>query len=106
MSVDDLKSRGNKAFAAKSYDEAIDLFSQAINLDPSNHVLYSNRSAARAGKKQYDAALEDAEAVRPLSSTSSNCGLTYCLRTVYQRESNLGKRLRTQRRRPPWPPPL
>ena len=58
-----LKDKGNKAFAAKNYDEAIDLFSQAIALDPQNHVLYSNRSAAKAGKKQWTEALEDAEQV-------------------------------------------
>lgn len=58
-----LKDQGNKAFQAKDYDKAIDLFTQAIKLDPSNHVLYSNRSAAHAGKKEWQAALEDAEAV-------------------------------------------
>lgn len=62
-----LKDEGNKAFAAKDYDKAIQLFSKAIDLDPSNHVLYSNRSAARAGKKDWVAALEDAEAVRVCS---------------------------------------
>ncbi|KAG9127154.1 Hsp90 cochaperone, partial [Ceratobasidium sp. 392] len=56
-----LKDQGNKAFAAKRYDEAIDLFTKAIALDPSNHVLYSNRSAAKAGKKLWDEALADAE---------------------------------------------
>ncbi|KAG9091762.1 Hsp90 cochaperone [Ceratobasidium sp. 370] len=56
-----LKDQGNKAFAAKRYDEAIDLFTKAIALDPSNHVLYSNRSAAKAGKKMWDEALADAE---------------------------------------------
>ncbi|CAE6396415.1 unnamed protein product [Rhizoctonia solani] len=56
-----LKDQGNKAFAAKRYDEAIDLFTKAIALDPSNHVLYSNRSAAKAGKKLWIDALEDAE---------------------------------------------
>ncbi|KAH7916707.1 chaperone [Hygrophoropsis aurantiaca] len=56
-----LKDLGNKAFAAKDYDKAIDLFSQAIALDPANHVLFSNRSAAKAGKKHWVAALEDAE---------------------------------------------
>ncbi|KAI6165051.1 chaperone [Pisolithus thermaeus] len=56
-----LKDLGNKAFAAKDYDKAIQLFSQAITLDPSNHVLYSNRSAANAGKKLYNDALEDAD---------------------------------------------
>ncbi|KAL1751297.1 glycosyl hydrolase [Schizophyllum commune] len=39
------------AFAAKDYNRAIELFSQGIALDPSNHVLGSNRSAAYDGKK-------------------------------------------------------
>jgi tetratricopeptide (TPR) repeat protein len=58
-----LKDQGNKAFAAKDYDKAIDLFGQAIALDGSNHVLYSNRSAAYAGKKLWDEALTDADKV-------------------------------------------
>ncbi|KZT13111.1 uncharacterized protein LAESUDRAFT_30060 [Laetiporus sulphureus 93-53] len=61
--ADALKDQGNKAFQAKDYDKAIDLFSQAIALDPNNFVLFSNRSAAKAGKRQYAAALEDAEQV-------------------------------------------
>lgn len=61
--ADELKNQGNKAFQAKDYDTAIDLFSKAIELDPSNFVLWSNRSAAKAGKRQYAAALEDAEQV-------------------------------------------
>ncbi|KAF8665789.1 hypothetical protein AX16_000235 [Volvariella volvacea WC 439] len=59
--VNTLKDQGNKAFAAKDYDKAIDLFTQAIALDPRNHVLYSNRSAAKAGKKLWPEALSDAE---------------------------------------------
>ncbi|KAJ7781665.1 activator of Hsp70 and Hsp90 chaperone [Mycena metata] len=57
----ELKDQGNKAFAAKDYDTAIDLFTQAIAIDPKNHVLYSNRSAAYVGKKQWAEALTDAE---------------------------------------------
>ena len=64
--ADELKNKGNKAFQAKDYDTAIDLFTQAIALDASNHVLFSNRSAAKAGKKQWAAALEDADQVRSL----------------------------------------
>ena len=68
--ADALKDQGNKAFQAKDYDKAIDLFSQALELDPNNFVLWSNRSAAKAGKRQWSGALEDAEQVRtPVSCT-------------------------------------
>ncbi|KAG6808820.1 hypothetical protein H0H92_002767 [Tricholoma furcatifolium] len=56
-----LKDLGNKAFAAKEYDKSIDLFTRAIAIDPTNYVLFSNRSAAKTGKKDYDGALADAE---------------------------------------------
>ncbi|KAG2119138.1 chaperone [Suillus discolor] len=59
--VNALKDQGNKAFSAKDYDKAIELFTAAIAIDPSNHVLFSNRSAAKAGNKQWAGALEDAE---------------------------------------------
>ncbi|KAF8165112.1 chaperone [Crassisporium funariophilum] len=56
-----LKDQGNKAFAAKDYDKAIELFTEAIAIDPKNHVLWSNRSAAKAGKREWEAALSDAD---------------------------------------------
>lgn len=59
--ANELKTQGNAAFAAKDYQKAIGLFTQAISLDASNHVLYSNRSACYAGLKNYDEALKDAE---------------------------------------------
>ncbi|EFX03578.1 heat shock protein sti1 [Grosmannia clavigera kw1407] len=59
--ADELKALGNKAIAAKNYDEAIEKFTEAIAIDPSNHILFSNRSAAYASKKDWDHALEDAE---------------------------------------------
>ncbi|RDB20543.1 Heat shock protein sti1 [Hypsizygus marmoreus] len=64
-----LKDLGNKAFAAKDYDKAIDLFSQAIAIDPKNHVFFSNRSAAKAGKKDWDGALADADECVKLNPT-------------------------------------
>ncbi|KAJ3917708.1 activator of Hsp70 and Hsp90 chaperone [Lentinula edodes] len=66
-----LKDQGNKAFAAKDWDKAINLFSQAIAIDGSNHVLYSNRSAAYSGKKEWAAALKDAEKCIELNPTWS-----------------------------------
>jgi stress-induced-phosphoprotein 1 len=61
--ADALKAEGNKAFAAKDYDRAIDLFTKALDLDQSNFVVWSNRSAAKAGKRDWDGALADADQV-------------------------------------------
>ncbi|KAJ3644368.1 hypothetical protein Zmor_027033 [Zophobas morio] len=55
-----LKDKGNAALEAKHYGDAIDYYTEAINLDPKNHVLYSNRSAAYAKAHIFDRALADA----------------------------------------------
>ncbi|KAI1259912.1 hypothetical protein F5Y18DRAFT_281789 [Xylariaceae sp. FL1019] len=60
-SADELKTLGNKAMTDKNFDEAIDAFTKAIKLTPNNHVLFSNRSAAYASKKDWHNALKDAE---------------------------------------------
>ncbi|CAF3971402.1 unnamed protein product, partial [Rotaria sp. Silwood2] len=59
--MEKLKSKANDAFSAEQYDEAIDLYTQAIALDENNHFLYSNRSAAYTKSYKYKAALKDAE---------------------------------------------
>ncbi|KAA8522270.1 hypothetical protein F0562_012943 [Nyssa sinensis] len=59
--ADEAKANGNAAFAAGNYTEAIRHFTEAIKLAPSNHVLYSNRSAAYASLQQYAEALSDAQ---------------------------------------------
>lgn len=59
--ADDAKAKGNAAFSAGNYDEAIKHFSEAIVLAPTNHVLYSNRSAAYASLHKYNEALQDAK---------------------------------------------
>lgn len=56
-----LKAEGNKAFAVKDYDLATELFSKALKLDPKNFILWSNRSASKACKRDWDGALADAE---------------------------------------------
>ncbi|KAL2010872.1 hypothetical protein VTN00DRAFT_3590 [Thermoascus crustaceus] len=58
--ADALKAEGNKAFSAKDYPTAIEKFTQAIELEPNNHILYSNRSAVYAAQSEYQKALDDA----------------------------------------------
>lgn len=58
--ADGLKAEGNKLFAAKDFKGAVEKFSEAIAIEPTNHVLYSNRSGAYASLKQFHQALEDA----------------------------------------------
>ncbi|XWS38515.1 hypothetical protein CRYUN_Cryun19dG0137900 [Craigia yunnanensis] len=59
--ADEAKAKGNAAFSSGDFNTAIKHFTEAINLSPTNHVLYSNRSAAYASLYQYDAALTDAK---------------------------------------------
>lgn len=53
------KARGNTAFQAKDFKEAIKHFTEAIKYDPTDHVFFSNRSACYASLEQYEKALED-----------------------------------------------
>ncbi|XP_078592118.1 stress-induced-phosphoprotein 1-like isoform X2 [Branchiostoma floridae x Branchiostoma japonicum] len=58
--VAELKDQGNRALTSGDTKEAIRLYGEAIKIDPNNHVLYSNRSAALAKASNYELALVDA----------------------------------------------
>jgi len=59
-SANDFKTAGNVALQAGKISEAIANYTKAINLDGSNHVYYSNRSAAYLKKGEGNNALDDA----------------------------------------------
>ncbi|XP_026314704.1 stress-induced-phosphoprotein 1-like [Hyposmocoma kahamanoa] len=69
--VNQLKEKGNAALSSGNYEEAIRSYSEGLALDPKNHVLYSNRSAAHAKAGNYAAALEDANRTVSLNPTWS-----------------------------------
>ncbi|OWT42821.1 TPR Domain containing protein [Pochonia chlamydosporia 170] len=64
-----LKSKGNAAMAQKDYPSAIDLYTQALNLHPSNAVFLSNRAAAHSAAKDHASARVDAEAAVAVDPT-------------------------------------
>ncbi|CAH0516825.1 unnamed protein product [Peronospora belbahrii] len=65
MAAEQAKDRGNRAFSAGLYTDAIACFSEALALSPSDpnaHVFYSNRSAAKLQLNKAEEALKDADA--------------------------------------------
>ena len=59
---DSYKTTADAAFRLGNFVEAIDSYSNAIALDPTNHVLLSNRSAAHLKQGNKSKALQDAKA--------------------------------------------
>ena len=59
--ANEFKQRGNEAFKEGNIEDAINFFSQAIDLDPDNHVFYSNRSACYMKSDSISKALKDSE---------------------------------------------
>mmetsp|Transcript_21462 Transcript_21462/g.53555 ORF Transcript_21462/g.53555 Transcript_21462/m.53555 type:complete len:470 (+) Transcript_21462:22-1431(+) len=55
------KEEGNDAFKVGRYADAVRFYTQAIELDPTNSVLYSNRSGALAASNLFEQALADAD---------------------------------------------
>ena len=58
--VEEIKRRAKGSVAARNYPEAIQLYTKAIELRPSDHVLYSNRSMCHLSMGNNEKALEDA----------------------------------------------
>lgn len=61
MSAADFKAKGNEFLQSKKFDEAIAAYTKAIELDSSDHVFFSNRSAAYLSKGDATHALQDGE---------------------------------------------
>ncbi|KAL8583679.1 hypothetical protein ACOMHN_037402 [Nucella lapillus] len=58
--AEQLKEQGNEALKKGSFAEAVLHYTHAVKLDPSNHLLYSNRSLAFLRLDQFYLALQDA----------------------------------------------
>lgn len=85
-SAEEFKVYGNEAFKKGDFESAIGFYQKAIELDPQNHVLFSNKSGALINVSKFQEALEAAEECLKLSPQFSK---------GYQRKGtaleNLGK---------------
>ncbi|KAF9015046.1 hypothetical protein BDQ17DRAFT_1320035 [Cyathus striatus] len=61
VEAEKLKQTGNSLMSSKKYDEAIEAYTKAISLDPTNPVYYSNRAAAYSSKGDHLSAVGDSE---------------------------------------------
>ena len=55
------KDEGNKAFKSGDYNQAIEHYTKAIELDSTNPTYYSNRSGAQFNLGKFQDALNDAQ---------------------------------------------
>lgn len=56
-----LKEKGNKAYQEKEYLDAIDFYTKAIHIDPTNELFYSNRAAAYAKINCPESGIDDSK---------------------------------------------
>jgi stress-induced-phosphoprotein 1 len=74
------KEKGNASFKEGDYHAALKHYSEAIERDPKNHLLYSNRVAALTKIGQMPAALEDCDKCIELCPTFAK---------IYNRKGNI-----------------
>lgn len=74
---EELKTQGNKHFTAREYAKAADLYSQAIEVNSSVAVYWSNRAACQLQLEAYGAAVSDATQAIELDND--------CIKAYYRR---------------------
>jgi tetratricopeptide (TPR) repeat protein len=74
------KEQGNAEFKKGNHAKAIEFYTYATEIDPRNHLLFSNRATAYYTMQKYDKSLRDSEKAIALNNswwkvTSSSSGL-------------------------------
>lgn len=69
VKAEELKEKANEYFKNKEFDKAIELYSQAIDLNPTIAVYYGNRSFAYLKTEYFGYALQDASKAIELDET-------------------------------------
>lgn len=68
---ENIKCLANKAFTAHKYAQAINLYTQAIELNNQNAIYWANRAFAHIKLEEYGSALEDASKAIEVDPTYS-----------------------------------
>ncbi|GAC93624.1 hypothetical protein PHSY_001189 [Pseudozyma hubeiensis SY62] len=69
------KTQGNQHFSAKEYSKAIDAFTRAYELDPTDSTFLTNRAAAKMSLKMYKSALSDCQLAKDIQAKQSPDGV-------------------------------
>jgi len=79
--AEEKKAEGNTLLRENNIDEAIEKYSEAINLNPYNAIYYANRAAAYTSLRRHDKAIEDCKKATTIDPTYgkafSRMGLAY-----------------------------
>lgn len=71
--LDRVKEEGNAAFKANKFTEAVELYTQALEIDPKNRgtnaKILNNRAMCQSRLKEYDAAIADCDAALRLDQS-------------------------------------
>ncbi|BES89844.1 Hypothetical proteinall glutamine-rich tetratricopeptide [Nesidiocoris tenuis] len=82
VEAETLKTDGNTAMNNGNFNEAIELYTKAIRLDPKNAVYYCNRAAAHSKLRNHQQAIVDCKIAIEIDPSYSKAygrlGLAYC----------------------------
>lgn len=85
--AEELKVQGNNYMKMGQYSEALDIYTEAINLNPKNHVFYCNRAAAYSRLEKHWNAISDCKEsikLHPTAKAYGRLGVAYSNMNMYQ----------------------
>lgn len=70
-SAEEYKAKGNEFWKKGALDDALDMYTKGLEVDPTSYLLFSNRSAVYLGLSEYEKSIHDADKAIELNPTFS-----------------------------------